>query len=142
MRGLKQKGARVLAHRLVGGELRDDEGRYRRFMVQRNGWTAQQGDAILGDVVLSEPDETVERDRLLRFDGTEVNGLVTLGTCPASCRSICQAFGSSLRATRFTKAPADDAIRRPGPMAQMDTPARTAEALHPVHDRSRPWKTL
>jgi len=78
MRVLKEKGANIIAHMELKEELKDDNGRYKRFIKERFGWD----DETLGDVVLSVPDQIIEKDTVLHIDGEEIHLLVTPGHHP------------------------------------------------------------
>jgi len=84
MRPLKEKGAHIIAHRLVAAELKDDHGRYKRFIVNSMGWSPEKGDEIFGDVALSIPDRIIEEDTILNIDGEEIHLLLTPGHTPDS----------------------------------------------------------
>ncbi len=79
MRIFKEKGAKIIAHHMIREWLENDKGRYKRFLVRRSGWTPQKGDEILGDVVLSMPDQLIEKDTVLQVDGEEIQLLYTPG---------------------------------------------------------------
>ena len=83
MRVLKEKGARVIAHTEVREFLENDNGRYKRFIVEKCGWDSQEGDEILGDVLVSLPDQLIERDTVLHLNGEEIQLLVTPGHVPS-----------------------------------------------------------
>lgn len=83
MRVFKDKGARVIAHKGVREFLENDNGRYKRFIVEKYGWSPQKGDEILGDVLLSLPDQLIEKDTFLDIDGEEIHLLVTSGHVPS-----------------------------------------------------------
>ncbi len=83
MRVMEEKGAQVIAHKLVEGWfVRMDGERYKSFLAERSGWSKEQGDLIFGNVVLSRPDVLVEEDTVLNIDGEEVHVLVTPGHVP------------------------------------------------------------
>ena len=75
MQVMKEKGANIIAHNKIIEWLKDDNGRYKRFIMERYGWD----DEILGDVVLSIPDQLIEKDTVLHIDGEEVHLLITPG---------------------------------------------------------------
>jgi cyclase len=75
----RNNGATVIAHRLLGEELRDDDGYYKSFIAEQEGWTAEQADEVLGDVRLSVPDIAIESDYVLDLGGEEIRLLVTPG---------------------------------------------------------------
>jgi len=76
---LKEKGAKVIAHTGVREFLENDNGRYKRFIVEKCKWDSQKGDEILGDVLLSLPDQLIEKDTVLRLNDEEIHLLVTPG---------------------------------------------------------------
>jgi len=80
---LKDKGARVIAHSGVREFLENDNGRYKRFIVEKCRWEPQKGDEILGDVLLSLPDQLIEKDTVLDVNGDEIHLLVTPGHVPS-----------------------------------------------------------
>jgi len=83
MRVMEEKGAQVIAHKLVEGWFVEMDGeQYKSFLVERSGWSKEQGDLIFGDVVLSQPDVLIEKDTVLNIDGEEVHILVTSGHVP------------------------------------------------------------
>ncbi len=82
MRVLKEKGAKAIAHRIAAEELKDDNGRYKRFIVERDGWNEEKGNLVYGDVLLSLPDQVIEKDTVLNIDGEEIQLLVTSGHSP------------------------------------------------------------
>jgi len=82
MRALKEKGAKVIAHTAVKEFLENENGRYKRFIVEKCGWDPQKGDKILGDVLLSLPDQLIEKDTVLRLNNEEIHLLVTPGHVP------------------------------------------------------------
>ncbi len=79
MRVFKDKGARVIAHRVLREELKDDNGRYKRFIIEMDKLSSEEEDLIYGDVLLSSPDEVIEQDTVLTIDGDEIHLLVTPG---------------------------------------------------------------
>ena len=83
MRVLKDKGARVMAHHKVSSFLENDNGAYKRFIIDQYGWDEQKGEEILGEVVLSLPDELITSDTVLMDDGEETHLLVTPGHVPS-----------------------------------------------------------
>lgn len=82
MRVMKEKGAKIIAHKIVKEELKDDNGYYKNFIIKSCGWDKKKGDEILGDVVLSVPDEIIENDTVLNIDGEEIHLLATPGHVP------------------------------------------------------------
>ncbi len=79
MRVFQEHGARVIGHRISAEWVRDDDGRYKRFIARMSGWDDEQADEILGDVVLSEPSQVIIWDDILRVGGQEIHLLVTPG---------------------------------------------------------------
>ncbi|NIM90868.1 MAG: MBL fold metallo-hydrolase [Candidatus Aminicenantes bacterium] len=79
MRIFKEKRVKIVAHHMIREWLANDKGRYKRFLVMRSGWTPEKGDEILGDVVLSMPDQLIEKDTVLQLDGEEIQVLYTPG---------------------------------------------------------------
>jgi len=79
MRIFKEKGVKIIAHHMIREWLENDKGRYKRFLIRRSGWTPKKGDEILGDVVLSLPDQLIEKDTVLQIDGEEIQVLYTPG---------------------------------------------------------------
>jgi len=82
MRVLRDKGAKVIAQETVREFLDDDEGRYKRFIMERYG-LGFQGDEILGDVGLSLPDQLIVSDTVLEIDGERIELLFTPGHVPS-----------------------------------------------------------
>jgi glyoxylase-like metal-dependent hydrolase (beta-lactamase superfamily II) len=82
MRAMKDRGARIIAHKIVGEEFKDDNGEYKQFIMDMDKLSKEEGDSIFGDVVLSVPDETVEEDTILNIDGQEIHLLITPGHTP------------------------------------------------------------
>lgn len=80
MRAIKEKGAKVIAHKIVKDWFIEFDGkRYKRFLAERAGWSTEKGDLIFGDVLLSEPDQLIEQDTILNIDGEEIHILFTPG---------------------------------------------------------------
>lgn len=75
----KERGATIIAHRGLAEELKDDNGFYKSFIVRMMGWTPDQADDILGDVIISVPDQTIEGDYVLHLDGDELHLLYAPG---------------------------------------------------------------
>jgi len=84
MRVMRDRKAKVIAHRIVKEELKDDNGRYKSFIIQIRGWNRIKGDEILGDVILSIPDRIIDKDTILKIDNEEIHLLVTPGHTPDS----------------------------------------------------------
>jgi glyoxylase-like metal-dependent hydrolase (beta-lactamase superfamily II) len=82
MRVFKEKAAQIIAHKGVGEELMDDNGKYKSFIAEKMGWDSKRADAILGEVVISVPDRTIERDETLDIDGEKILLLVVPGHVP------------------------------------------------------------
>ncbi len=82
MRIFKDKGAEIIAHKEVVDELQGDNGFYKKFIADKMGWDSEQADEILGDVILYQPDRTIEQDTVLHIDGDEIHLLVTPGHVP------------------------------------------------------------
>ena len=79
MRVMKEKGASVIAHPMLKEFFQARGEHYKQFIVQKMGWEPEKGDQILGDVVLSVPDQVIERDTVLNIDGDAIHLLVTPG---------------------------------------------------------------
>ena len=79
MRIFKEKGARVIAHRGVEEQLKDDKGYYKRFIIESSHMSPEEGDRIFGDVILSMPDQMIDQDTTLKIDDEEIQLLVTPG---------------------------------------------------------------
>lgn len=79
MRVMKERGATVLAHRSINEWLKDDNGRYKQFIIRKTNVGTQKGDEIYGDVLLSEPDQLIEQDTVITIDGEAIHLLFTSG---------------------------------------------------------------
>jgi len=79
MRVFKDRGARIIAHKWLAEDLKDDNGFYKSFITRMMGWTPEQADEILGDVIISVPDQTIEGDYVLHLDGDELHLLCAPG---------------------------------------------------------------
>lgn len=80
MRIMEERGASVIAHRMLEGFfLRFDGPHYKQFLAQRAGWNEEKRDRIFGDVILTMPDETVDKDTVMMIDGEEVRIFFTPG---------------------------------------------------------------
>ncbi len=77
MRVMKDKGAKIIAHKIVKEELKDDNGFYKNFIIKACGWDKKKGDEILGDVVIYMPDQCIEKDTTLNIDSEEIHLLAT-----------------------------------------------------------------
>jgi glyoxylase-like metal-dependent hydrolase (beta-lactamase superfamily II) len=84
MRVMKERGAKVIAHRMVRfwfNRLNGD--RYKEFLRKKQGWSPEKADEIFGKVILSDPDEVVDGDAVFKIDGDEIHVLVTPGHVPS-----------------------------------------------------------
>ncbi len=79
MRVFKDRAVQVIGHQIIADELGDDAGFYKTFIARMEGWTTEEADEILGDVVLSAPDLTIEADTVLVLGGEQVHILATPG---------------------------------------------------------------
>jgi glyoxylase-like metal-dependent hydrolase (beta-lactamase superfamily II)/rhodanese-related sulfurtransferase len=80
MRIFKEKGAKVIAHKDVAGWFEKYDGeKYKQFIIDKYGGSKEEADRIFGDIVLSAPAETVEKDRVLNMAGEELHILITPG---------------------------------------------------------------
>ena len=79
MRAMKDRGAKVIAHRIAGEELQGDDGQYKQFIMDMDGLRREEGDRVYGDVVLSVPDVVVDKDTTINIDGEKIQILVTPG---------------------------------------------------------------
>lgn len=79
MRVMKDKGAKIIAHKIVKEELKDDNGFYKNFIIKACGWDKKKSDKILGDVVIYVPDQCIEKDTTLNIDSEEIHLLATPG---------------------------------------------------------------
>ena len=80
MRMMQEKGARIIGHRLLGDWVaRLDGTLYKQFLAQRAGWSPEERDLIFGDVILTVPDEGIEKDSVLIIDDEEIHVLFTPG---------------------------------------------------------------
>jgi glyoxylase-like metal-dependent hydrolase (beta-lactamase superfamily II)/rhodanese-related sulfurtransferase len=84
MRVMKDKGAEVIGHELTAEHLKDDNGRYFRFIIDMDKITPEEGMKRYGRVLLSEPDQYIEHDTCLSIDGEEIHLFVTPGHTPDS----------------------------------------------------------
>jgi glyoxylase-like metal-dependent hydrolase (beta-lactamase superfamily II) len=82
MRVFKEKGAQIIAHKGVKEELENDNGRYKTFIAERMGWDSKKADEILGNVIISIPDRTIEKDETICIDGEKIFLLTTPGHVP------------------------------------------------------------
>lgn len=80
MRVFKEKGAKVVAHKDVAGWFDEYDGeKYKQFIIDKYGGSKEEGDRLFGNIVLTAPDENVEKDRILNVAGEELHILVTPG---------------------------------------------------------------
>jgi glyoxylase-like metal-dependent hydrolase (beta-lactamase superfamily II)/rhodanese-related sulfurtransferase len=80
MRIFENKGAIVIAHKIVAGWFDKHDGeKYKRFIIDRYGGNKEEGDRLFGDILLSAPDENIEKDRVLNIAGEKLHILVTPG---------------------------------------------------------------
>jgi glyoxylase-like metal-dependent hydrolase (beta-lactamase superfamily II)/rhodanese-related sulfurtransferase len=84
MQVFKDKGAEVIGHRLTAEHLKDDNGRYFRFIIGMDRITPEEGAKRCGHVLLSEPDRYIDQDRFLTIDIEEIQIFVTPGHTPDS----------------------------------------------------------
>jgi glyoxylase-like metal-dependent hydrolase (beta-lactamase superfamily II)/rhodanese-related sulfurtransferase len=84
MQFFREKGAEVIGHRLTAEHLKDDNGRYFRFIIEIDKISPEEGTERYGHVVLSEPDRYIEHDTCLTIDGEEIRIFVTPGHTPDS----------------------------------------------------------
>jgi len=84
MHAIKERGAKVIAHKITGMWFRRLPGeQYKKFLAERDGWPPEKADEIFGNVIFSEPDEAIDRDTVLNIDGEEIHVLVTPGHVPS-----------------------------------------------------------
>lgn len=89
MRVFSEQGVEVIAHAAVREFLENDGGRYKAFIVEQYLASQEEGDRILGEVVLSLPDRLIEQDTVLDVDGEQVQLLVTPGHVPSELCVYC-----------------------------------------------------
>jgi cyclase len=89
MRVFCEGGAEVIAHVGVRAFLEDDRGRYKAFIIERYMASQEEGDRILGQVVLSLPDRLIGEDTVLEVGGAEIHLLVTPGHVPSELCIYC-----------------------------------------------------
>lgn len=89
MRVFCEHDAEVIAHARVCGFLEDDQGQYKAFIIERYMASREEGDRILGEVVLSLPDRLIEEDTVLNVDSEEIHLLVTPGHVPSELCVYC-----------------------------------------------------
>jgi cyclase len=82
MRVMKDKGAKIIAHKIVKEELKNDNGFYKNFIIKACGWDKKKGDKILGDVVIYVPDQIIEKDTILHINSAKIHLLTTPGHVP------------------------------------------------------------
>jgi glyoxylase-like metal-dependent hydrolase (beta-lactamase superfamily II) len=84
MHAIKKRGAKVIAHKITGMWFRRLPGdQYKRFLAERDGWSPEKADRVYGKVELSEPDEAIDKDTVLKIDGEKIHVLVTPGHVPS-----------------------------------------------------------
>jgi cyclase len=79
MRVFREHGAEIIAHACVREFLENDQGWYKAFIIEHYMASQEEGDRILGEVVLSLPDRLIEEDTVLHVDGEEIHLLATPG---------------------------------------------------------------
>ncbi|MCI2425380.1 MBL fold metallo-hydrolase [Candidatus Acetothermia bacterium] len=89
MRIFREQGAEVIAHAHVREFLEEDQGRYKAFIIEHYMASQEEGDRILGEVVLSLPDRLIEEDTLLDLDGEEIHLLATPGHVSSELSVYC-----------------------------------------------------
>lgn len=80
MRAFRERGAKIIAHARVREFLENDAGRYKAFIIEKY---LKDGEHILGDVILSLPDQLIEEDVALNIGGEEIRVMVTPGHVPS-----------------------------------------------------------
>ena len=84
MQVMKEKGAKIIAHRITGQWFKRVPGeQYKRLLADMEGWSTEKADEIFGNVILSGPDELVDQDAVLNLDGEEIHVLATPGHVPS-----------------------------------------------------------
>jgi cyclase len=84
MRVFHEGGAEIVAHACVREFLEDDQGRYKAFIAEHYIGSQEEGDRVLGNVLLSLPDRLIEADTLLELDGEAIHLLATPGHVPSA----------------------------------------------------------
>jgi cyclase len=82
MRVFKENGAKIIAHSKIREWLENDNGKYKSFIMNRYGLDKRKGNEILGDVMLSLPDQFIDKDTVLKVDSEEIHLLCTPGHVP------------------------------------------------------------
>lgn len=82
MRVMKETGARVIAQSSVREYLDDPAGKYLEFIKSQMRCSPDEAEAILGDVLLTVPDQLIDGDTVLQL-GTEIHLLMTPGHVPS-----------------------------------------------------------
>lgn len=84
MHAIKERGAKVIAHKITGMWFRRMSGeQYKKFLAERDDWSPEKADRVYGNVVLSEPDRAIDQDTVVNIDGEEIHVLVTPGHVPS-----------------------------------------------------------
>ncbi|UCF04118.1 MAG: MBL fold metallo-hydrolase [bacterium] len=79
MRVFKEKGAKVISHSWLKSFISMRGEQYKKFLLNMLKWSTDKGDRIFGDVVLSVPDQVIEKDTILTIDDEEIHILYTPG---------------------------------------------------------------
>ena len=103
MRIFKEKEAKIIGHHILETELKDERGQYFRFIMNKFVWDFHEANKILGDVVVSVPDQLISKDTIFNVNGDEVHILFTPGHYPMSSRYTTQSQGLSSPEIQFTK---------------------------------------
>ena len=75
----KEKGATIIAHCDSVNFLKEDNGEYKDFIVNRFFKNPTIGNSILGNVKLSTPDKLIDKDTTMLIDETAIEIIVTKG---------------------------------------------------------------
>lgn len=89
MRVFREQGAEVIAHARVREFLENDQGQYKAFIIEHYLASQEEGERVLGEVVLSLPDRLIEEDTVLHVDGEEIHLLATPGHVPSELCVYC-----------------------------------------------------
>lgn len=79
MRIFTEKGAEVISHSGTRTFIGSRGAYYKDFLLRKLGWDDEKGDRVFGDIVLSLPDQVVEKDTIYNIDGEEIHILCTPG---------------------------------------------------------------
>jgi hypothetical protein len=121
MCGLKDKGAKIIAHPGVNEFFADDNGRYKTFIARQSEWSQKEADEILGDVKLSAPDKTIEKDTVFIIGGEEFHVLCTPGPCSHRTLRLPSKIGNALcRTYDLRRIRSDNPVWGAGGMERMD----------------------